>query len=355
LATSLGQAGVAGEEIYQAITRLPARQRQALELLELERFSYEEIAAELGTSQGSVAQLVARARVNLYDELRGTPLASVAAPSAECERSLPLIAAREDGQLGHASDGDEAWLDAHLAGCDRCRPAIDQMAEAAAFYRAWAAPSPPADAPTARLPAQEAARRRRRTVALVGASLALVLLAGLAAALIGDEGRQAPADTAAEVVAPATSGGEGSSRAKVAGAGREKSDAGGERSNPDRRKASAAAGKGTDAEATAEEAAPTSVSEPPPASAGGGFQSEQTSDPNRSAGNVGVSPPKQASAQKPSSKPKPGPTSAQPSQPSPAPSPEAPSSAPPPPTEEGADAPGRSGEAPGKPADRPPR
>ncbi|HXS45896.1 MAG TPA: sigma-70 region 4 domain-containing protein, partial [Solirubrobacterales bacterium] len=194
------------EQIQQAIACLPKRQGEALELLEHDRLSYEEIAARMGTSHGSVAQLIARARINLYDELRGTPLASVAAPSAECQRSLPLIAAREDGQLESADD-EGAWLDAHLAACDRCRPAVEQMAEAAVAYRAWAAPAPSAPAPAARPAEAGAARPRRRTVVLVATSLAVVLLGGLAAAFVRDGGAPSSADPATEVAAPGTGGG----------------------------------------------------------------------------------------------------------------------------------------------------
>ena len=87
------------DEVREAVARLPERQREALELRERKGLSYERIAATLGTGSGAVAQLLERARINLYDELRGTALASIAAPSAECERALPLIAARQDAEL----------------------------------------------------------------------------------------------------------------------------------------------------------------------------------------------------------------------------------------------------------------
>jgi len=61
---------------------------------------------------------------------------------------LSLIAARQDGELA-SSPEDVAWLDGHLPGCDRCRLAAEQMAEAAAIYRGEApvrALTPPAAA-----------------------------------------------------------------------------------------------------------------------------------------------------------------------------------------------------------------
>jgi RNA polymerase sigma factor (sigma-70 family) len=123
--------------VRDANMRLPERQREALALRELEEFSYEEIAASTEMTPHSVAELICRARINLSDDLHGTALAAVAAPSPECERALPLIAAREDGQI-EAGSSDDAWLDAHLAGCERCRLAVGAMQEAGASYRAWA-------------------------------------------------------------------------------------------------------------------------------------------------------------------------------------------------------------------------
>jgi DNA-binding CsgD family transcriptional regulator len=342
------------EEIHQAIVGLPQRQREALDLLELERLSYAEIAARMATSEGSIAQLIARARINLYDELRGTPLASVAAPSPQCERSLPLIAAREDGQLDPADD-EAAWLDAHLAGCDRCRPAVEQMADAAAAYRASAAPGPSTAAPATRPAVAGTAGPRRRTMVLVATSLAVVLLAGLAAAFVRDDGASAPADPATEVAAPATGGGEGSRQAKVADADGRKGKAGKKKSKPARGKAKTAAGQGATGKATAGEPTPTSVTDPMPPASGGGARSEDTSAPHRSSGQTAVRPPKQVSTPKPSSKPKPAPSSTQAFPPASAPAPEAPSSEASPPAEEAPDRPGRSGEAPGKPANRPSR
>jgi RNA polymerase sigma-70 factor (ECF subfamily) len=71
------------EEIRDANMRLPEHQREALALRELEELSYDEIAAIMEMNRNSVAKLIARARINLRDELHGTALATVAAPSPE--------------------------------------------------------------------------------------------------------------------------------------------------------------------------------------------------------------------------------------------------------------------------------
>jgi DNA-binding CsgD family transcriptional regulator len=115
---------------------LPERQREALALRELEELSYDEIAEIMDMNRNSVAQLISRARISLRDELRGGALASIAVSSPECERALPLIAMRDDGQLDVESD-DSAWLDGHMSSCHTCRLGLEAMQEAGTSYRAW--------------------------------------------------------------------------------------------------------------------------------------------------------------------------------------------------------------------------
>ncbi|MGE0068559.1 MAG: RNA polymerase sigma factor, partial [Solirubrobacterales bacterium] len=128
--------GAQQEEVRAANARLPERQREALALRELEEMSYDEIAQVMGMNRNSVAQLISRARINLRGELRGSVLASVAASSPDCERALPLIASRDDGQLDESS-ADAAWLVSHLSACDTCALAREAMQEAGVSYRAW--------------------------------------------------------------------------------------------------------------------------------------------------------------------------------------------------------------------------
>jgi RNA polymerase sigma factor (sigma-70 family) len=127
--------GTLQEEIREANGRLPERHREVLALRELEDRSYDEIAEIMDMNRNSVAQLISRARIKLRDELRGTALASIAVTSSDCERALPLIAARADGQLDDA--GDAAWLESHLEGCDTCQVSQEAMEEAGASYRGW--------------------------------------------------------------------------------------------------------------------------------------------------------------------------------------------------------------------------
>jgi RNA polymerase sigma-70 factor (ECF subfamily) len=198
------------EEIRDANMRLPERQREALAMLGLGELSYEEIAASIEMTPDAIAKLISRARLNLSDDLHGTALAAVAAPSPECERALPLIATRDDGQLDASSDEDR-WLDAHLAGCERCRLCVNAMQEADASYRAWAliAALPwlfeetMAKAATladvewvAETAASRPSHRRRATIA--AALAALLLGGGVAAVLVAGDPSPAPDQPAAD-------------------------------------------------------------------------------------------------------------------------------------------------------------
>ena len=351
------------EAIREASLRLPEHQREALALRELEELSYDEIATIMETSPNSVAQLISRARINLHDELHGNVLASVAAPSPECERALPLIAMREDGQL-EAASRDASWLDAHLADCHRCEIGVEVMREASISYRAWApiAATPgllkATMAKAAELtgadwseeiaeaePARDRPPRRRATLA--AGLAALLLLAGAAAAVFaGDDPPAAPVEPAAgSAQGPsAASSGPGANAAKTG-----ERERGAARKKKARRTGAGATAAGTaPAVTTAGETipAPTSVQ----ATAGGGAPSDSQSRPNRSSGKTAVQPTQPTSTSRPRSKPKP--TAASAPAPDPAPTPVAED---PFPAEE---SPGKSsgkGNPPGKPADRPPK
>jgi RNA polymerase sigma-70 factor, ECF subfamily len=332
------------EEVRDASMRLPERQREALALRDLEELSYDEITAIMGVGPHAVAQLISRARINLCGELGGTALASVAAPSLACERALPLIATRDDGELEVASS-DAAWLDAHLAGCRRCMLAVQAMEEARASYRTWAPiVAPPwlleetmakaaglagtdwSDAGGERA-ASGAARRgkpARRGIALAAGLAALLLLAGLAMALKGDNPPTAPASPAAS-----TTAGQGAGARKTG-------------------KANTGAPKRGRKKAKALTAAP--VSSPSQIAAGGDVLSEPASGPGHPTGETAVQPTRQTSAPKHSSKPGGTPATAPASQPAATPAPE--ESAP---AAEPSTKPSHGHEPPGKPPGHSPR
>jgi RNA polymerase sigma factor (sigma-70 family) len=367
-------------EVREASMRLPERQREVLALRDLEELSYDEIAAIMEVNGNTVAQLISRARINLRDEMRGTALASVAAPSPECERALPLIATRDDGQL-EAGSRDAAWLDAHLADCHRCRLGVEAMQEADASYRAWApiaavpwllketmakaaevagadwseaiadawAAHAPAESPPGTPSAYRAGpgggKRPRRRLTLAAGLAALLLLAGVAAALVSDNPPATPADSTTGA-APGKS-----ARAPKAGKGAKtaKTKAGGARRKKKARRRTAAA------ETIGGEAASAPAPTPVQASSGGGA-SQPASHPSRPSGKTAVQPTRQTSAPKPSSKPKPAaaPTTASQTTSAPAPAP-APAAEEPTAGEETPSERTHGHEPPGKPDDRPPR
>lgn len=333
-------------EVREASERLPERQREALELRDRDGRSYEEIAASLEIGPGAVAQLIAHARINLYDELRGTALASVA-PSPECERALPLIAMREDGQLEPASE-DAPWLDAHLAGCERCALAVEQMGEAEAAYRAQEPDSrdgivyPPAasGAPTS-------TRSPRRAI-LISALAVLLLLGGVAAVLAATDRSTPPVESAADT-ASAKSADVESSATRSAGEGKEKNGAGAARKGQ-AQKRSSAGGESVAGSADGPATAATTAPAASPVESGGPTPGNSATGGNRSSGKAAVEPTRQTSSSKPSAKPKspPASTSAPPSTTTATAPPESP-----PPAEAEVDEPGHRGEPPGKAVGRP--
>lgn len=305
-------------EVRDACMRLPEHQREALALRELEELSYEEIATIMETNRNAVAQLISRARINLSDELLGTPLAAVATPSPECERALPLIVARADGQLEAGSD-DDAWLNAHLAGCERCRLGVKAMEEAGASYRAWAPlavapsllgetmakagagwseevaaatasrtdPRSPSGVPSAYSSVDDGAgrsSRRRRLIPAAGIA-ALLLGAGLAIALGGGEPAPIPDQPAADTRAVGST----------------------PKSGPRREKQKRGADKASQSETTAQTTTVTSPQQQ--TGAEGSIPSEPAAPAADHQGAAGLQPPQATAAPKPNSKPKPVTTS----------------------------------------------
>ena len=181
------------EEIRAANEGLPARQREALALRELEGLSYDEVAEIMGMNRNSVAQLISRARINLRDGLRRTALGSVAGASPLCDEALPLLAMRQDDALDDPASA--SWILGHLADCGTCRVRVAAMEEAGVAYRLWlplvpvlwlrgAAIAKAAErvgADWSSVAARPAARRGRRLMGMAGGIVVLVAVVLLAA------------------------------------------------------------------------------------------------------------------------------------------------------------------------------
>jgi len=128
---------VAGE-LAQASARLPERQREVLALRELLRLSYDQIAYVLAIEPAAVAPLLARARLRLRAERRGSAMPE----QADCpdrERALRCMAGRQDSEPLGADD--DRWLLEHLRDCGGCAQAHAAMLEASVCYRGWRARS----------------------------------------------------------------------------------------------------------------------------------------------------------------------------------------------------------------------
>jgi RNA polymerase sigma factor (sigma-70 family) len=123
------------DQVSVANARIDPRHREVLALREAEELSYDEIADIMGLKRNAVAQLILRARIALRRELMRGAAAAIASASPACERALPLICARQDGE--RLAGGDADWLEAHLRGCDRCRLSGQELEEAGRSYRSW--------------------------------------------------------------------------------------------------------------------------------------------------------------------------------------------------------------------------
>ena len=133
-AQDLGLAGAVAEELADATAALPERQREGLALRELLRLSYDQISQVMDIEQAAVAPLLARARLRLRVQRRGSELP--AGPDcAESDRALRLLACRQDSEPLSAEDDE--WLLEHLSSCPACEIRHAAMLEASVCYRAW--------------------------------------------------------------------------------------------------------------------------------------------------------------------------------------------------------------------------
>lgn len=323
-------------ELAPASARLPERQREVLALRE-EGLSYEEIAARLEATPDRVGQLLAHAWINLYDEQVGTVLASVA-PTPDCERALGLIAARHDGEL-EAGSPDGEWLEAHLAGCHRCRRGVEEIGEAHALYRSSER--------------GESGHRRRRATPLAGAVglAALLVGASLAMALVGGEPARTPAEPAAGAAVSPRAASQGGGATAV----EEQVDR--KRRGTSKKATATAEGPGTPIETAGSPTTPAEGSVPVEAAGGGEGGSTRppgtTSDPS---GQATLQPPRRVSAPAPKPQTTPMPATAAPASTADKDSSAPPAPAPEPEAVPNGNAPAHSNrpsEPPGKAADRP--
>jgi RNA polymerase sigma-70 factor (ECF subfamily) len=118
----------------EASDRLPETQRTVLALREVSELSYDEIAETMGMKPNAVAQLISRARLNFYKQLR---TGAVVIPPLDdaAQRAIELTVQRQDGKI---NSDDLDWLQAHLKENESSRINAEAIQESAALYRAIA-------------------------------------------------------------------------------------------------------------------------------------------------------------------------------------------------------------------------
>lgn len=115
-----------------ANAQLPEKQRAVLALREVAELSYEDIAAAMEMNSNSVAQLISRARLNFFKQLRSA--AVVIPPLDEAgERAIELAVARQDG---HIEQDELTWLEQHLRENESSRINVEAIHESTLIYRA---------------------------------------------------------------------------------------------------------------------------------------------------------------------------------------------------------------------------
>jgi RNA polymerase sigma factor (sigma-70 family) len=131
---------VMGEDsdlVVQAFRDLPERWRSVLWLMEIEGVPPREAAERLGLSPNGASQLAVRARAGLRERYLQAHLRM--SDRKECQFTLERLGAYVGGGL---APRDVAKVDQHLAGCESCQQARDELEELAPALRRSLIPIP---------------------------------------------------------------------------------------------------------------------------------------------------------------------------------------------------------------------
>ncbi len=118
-----------GRALADAIAELPAEQREALVLRDVEGLSAEESAQIAGVEVGALKSRLHRARLALRHRLAGA-LQDGPDPCPELAQELAAYAASDIDQTTCAR------IEAHLAGCERCSGACDSLKRTVSLCKA---------------------------------------------------------------------------------------------------------------------------------------------------------------------------------------------------------------------------
>jgi RNA polymerase sigma factor (sigma-70 family) len=121
---------VEADTVARAFARLTPRWQQTLWLAEVEQRTPGEIAERLRLAPNAAAALTHRAREAFATAYLAEHVDT--ASGAACERFAPRLAGYVRGQL---TDAQREQVDAHLADCDRCQRAVDELSDLNASLR----------------------------------------------------------------------------------------------------------------------------------------------------------------------------------------------------------------------------
>jgi RNA polymerase sigma factor (sigma-70 family) len=119
--------------VRRCATLLTRRQRRALTLRDVDGQSYAEIGSELGIGADAVAQVISRARMRLRSVVRREQV-DLDELRPECRAMLGPLSDYVDGRASSSAPA----LEAHLAGCERCRHTLAAYQEAGLRLRGGA-------------------------------------------------------------------------------------------------------------------------------------------------------------------------------------------------------------------------
>jgi RNA polymerase sigma-70 factor (ECF subfamily) len=118
-----------GQALAQAVSSLPADQREVLVLRDVEGLSAAEAADVIGIEVGALKSRLHRARMALRQQLAGALDAGDAEPCPELAQELTAYVGAEIDQATCAQ------IEAHLAGCQRCAGACDTLKRTVSMCR----------------------------------------------------------------------------------------------------------------------------------------------------------------------------------------------------------------------------
>lgn len=113
-----------GDALEQAIVELDPMYREVLVLRDVEGLTAPEVAEILGIGNDAVKSRLHRARVSVRDRLAPLMTPNPPPKGESCPDVAPLLSRYLEGEIGPQQCKE---LDAHVAGCPRCKGECDSL------------------------------------------------------------------------------------------------------------------------------------------------------------------------------------------------------------------------------------